>query len=216
MNQTTPSAQISPLGQGEALPGQPETLPRLWLLRHGETEWSKSGQYTGLTDLPLTEHGEEQARSARPALAGVEFDLVLTSPLQRARRTAELAGFPDALVEPNAHEWDYGDYEGINSALVRSRNPGYLIWKHGVPNGESLAHVAGRADAIISRVLVPDVDGTVPRNALLVAHGHFLRVLTARWLEMAPMEGRHFVLGTAKVCTLGWDKRTPAIEQWGL
>jgi probable phosphoglycerate mutase len=194
----------------------PETLPKLWLLRHGETEWSKSGQYTGLTDLPLTPDGEAQARSARPALSGVRFDLVLTSPLQRARRTAELAGYPDAVVEPQAHEWDYGDYEGINSAVVRSRNPGYLIWKHGVPNGESLAQVAARADSIISRILVPGVDGSVPANALLVAHGHFLRVLTARWLEMEPSQGRHFVLGTAKVCTLGWDKRTPAIEQWGL
>ncbi|WP_125613064.1 histidine phosphatase family protein [Specibacter cremeus] len=189
--------------------------PRLWLLRHGETEWSRSGQYTGLTDLPLTAEGEEQARSARPALDGVDFDLVLTSPLQRARRTAALAGFPDAVVEPNAHEWDYGDYEGVNSADVRAGNPAYLIWDDGVPNGETIEQVASRADSVIARVRAPRADhGT--RNVLVVAHGHFLRILTARWLELPAGEGRHFVLGTAKVCTLGWDKKTPAIEAWGL
>lgn len=190
--------------------------PKLWLLRHGETEWSRSGQYTGLTDLPLTADGEDQARSARPALAGTEFDLVLTSPLQRASRTAELAGFPDAEVEPNAVEWDYGDYEGINSAVVRAENPGYLIWDSGVPNGETLEQVAARADAIVDRVRAPLPDGTLAANVLLVAHGHFLRILSARWLGLAPDQGRHFVLATAKVCTLGWDKRTPAVEQWGL
>jgi len=190
--------------------------PKLWLLRHGETEWSRSGQYTGLTDLPLTPEGEDQARSARPALLGNHFDLVLTSPLQRARRTAELAGYPDAEVEPNAVEWNYGDYEGINSAVVRAENPGYLIWDSGVPNGESLAQVAARADAIVDRVREPQPDGSVAANVLLVAHGHFLRILTARWLGLDAGEGRHFVLGTAKVCTLGWDKMTPAVEQWGL
>ncbi len=200
----------------EAVPADQIAAPKLWLLRHGETEWSKSGQYTGLTDLPLTEKGEEQAKSAKAALSGVEFDLVLTSPLQRARRTAALAGYPDAVVEPVAHEWDYGDYEGINSADVRAKNPGYLIWTDGVPNGETVDQVAARADSIIARVLSPRPDGKVVANALLVAHGHFLRVLTARWLTLAAVEGRHFVLGTAKVCTLGWDKRTPAIEQWGL
>jgi broad specificity phosphatase PhoE len=193
-----------------------EPLPKLWLLRHGETEWSRSGQYTGLTDLPLTPLGEEQARSARPVLSNVDFDLVLTSPLLRARRTAELAGFPDAVVAPEAHEWDYGQYEGVNSAEVRAKNPGYLIWTHGVPGGETLAQVAERADSILGRVRGPMSDQPALRNVLLVAHGHFLRILTARWLNLDPIEGRHFLLGTAKVCTLGWDKRTPAVEQWGL
>lgn len=196
--------------------GSHPALPKLWLLRHGETEWSRSGQYTGLTDLPLTPTGEEQARSAIPALAAVSFDLVLTSPLQRARRTAELVGFPDAEIEPRACEWDYGDYEGINSADIRAKNPSYLIWTDGVPNGESLSQVAARADAIIARVQGPQVSGGTVANALLVAHGHFLRILAARWLQLDAVEGRHFLLGTAKVCTLGWDKRTPAIEQWGL
>ncbi len=190
--------------------------PKLWLLRHGETEWSRSGQYTGLTDLPLTEVGEAQARSARAALSDVDLDLVLTSPLQRAHVTATLAGFPEAEVEPNAVEWDYGDYEGINSAVVRAENPGYLIWDNGVPNGETLEQVSARADKIVARVrAVQRADGE-PANVLLVAHGHFLRILTARWLGLPGGEGRHFVLGTAKVCTLGWDKKTPAVEQWGL
>ncbi|AJT42268.1 histidine phosphatase family protein [Psychromicrobium lacuslunae] len=204
----------------ESVPWDHVTLPKLWLLRHGETEWSRSGQYTGLTDLPLTERGEEQARSARPALAAVNFDLVLSSPLQRARRTAELAGYPQAELEPLAHEWDYGEYEGVNSAQVRQERPGYLIWKDGVPGGETIDQVAARADAVIARVISPQTDGPcageVVRDALLVAHGHFLRILTARWLELDAREGKHFVLGTAKVCTLGWDKHTPAIEQWGL
>lgn len=190
--------------------------PKLWLLRHGETAWSRSGQYTGLTDIPLTEEGEEQARSARQALAGVDLDLVLTSPLQRAHRTALLAGFPDAVVEPNAVEWDYGDYEGIDSAMVRAQNVGYLIWDNGVPNGETLDQVAARADRIVERVRQVTRDDGAPANVLLVAHGHFLRILTARWLGLPATAGRHFVLGTAKVCTLGWDKKTPAVEQWGL
>lgn len=219
---TEPSKETS--SAADSVPWDHVTLPRLWLLRHGETEWSRSGRYTGLTDLPLTPNGEEQALSARPALAGVGFDLVLSSPSQRARRTAELAGFPEAAVEPLAHEWDYGDYEGVDSAEVRRSRPGYLIWQDGVPGGETLDQVSARADAVIARVLSPQPAGPeasfsagkVVEQALLVAHGHFLRVLTARWLDLPATEGRHFLLGTAKVCTLGWDKRTPAIEQWGL
>jgi broad specificity phosphatase PhoE len=198
-------------------------LPKLWLLRHGETEWSKAGNYTGLTDLPLTANGEQQALDAREKLAGVDFDLVLSSPLHRARRTAELVGFSDYEVVPHAHEWDYGDYEGQKSTEIRERNPGYLIWTSGVPHGESLAQVGARADKIIARVqagcgTAADQDpGADPvENVLLVAHGHFLRVLAARWLELDPVEGRRFVLGTAAVCTLGWDKHTPAIEHWSL
>lgn len=160
--------------------------------------------------------GETQARSAQAALSGVDFDLVLTSPLQRAHLTATLAGFPEAAVEPNAVEWDYGDYEGINSAVVRAENPGYLIWDNGVPNGETLEQVAARADRIVQRARAVKRDDGAPANVLLVAHGHFLRILTARWLGLPGGEGRHFVLGTAKVCTLGWDKKTPAVEQWGL
>ncbi|WP_309070336.1 histidine phosphatase family protein [Arthrobacter sp.] len=198
-------------------------LPNLWLLRHGETEWSRDGNYTGLTDLPLTEGGEQQARDAAGRLTGVDFDVVFTSPLQRARRTAELAGFPNAEVLPHAHEWDYGDNEGRNSVKVREENPGYLIWKDGAPNGETLAEVGARADRIISRVQAgcgtpadQDPNAVPVRNALLVAHGHFLRILTARWLEFDAVEGRRFILGTAAVCALGWDKHTPAILRWNI
>jgi broad specificity phosphatase PhoE len=207
-------------------PAAGHDYPILWLLRHGETEWSRSGRYTGLTDLDLTAAGEQQALAAGRRLSGISFDAVLTSPLRRARRTAELAGFPGAEVVPFAHEWDYGDYEGITSAEIRAKDPSYLIWTHGVAGGESIGQVADRADHVIAKVLdsssspgfaAPDaVPGGTRRNVLLVAHGHFLRVLAARWLDLDPVEGRHFVLGTAAVCTLGWDKRTPAITGWNV
>ncbi|NKX51724.1 hypothetical protein HER39_14360, partial [Arthrobacter deserti] len=136
--------------------------PILWLLRHGETEWSRSGQYTGLTDLELTAAGEEQAGAAGRKLAGIHFDTDLTSPLRRARRTAELAGFPGAEVVPFAHEWDYGQYEGVRSADVRARNPDYLIWTHGVPGGETIGQVGDRADRVIARVLAGSSRVPVP------------------------------------------------------
>ena len=221
-----------------SVPGLPADhgFPTLWLLRHGETEWSRSGRYTGLTDLELTPAGERQAVAAGRKLAGISFDTVLTSPLRRARRTAELAGFPGAEVVPFAHEWDYGEYEGISSAAIRAKDPSYLIWTHGVVGGESIAEVAARADRVLATVLGgaagphppgpeasppdPSAPGSVPapprRNVLLVAHGHFLRILAARWLRLEPVEGRHFVLGTAAVCSLGWDKRTPAITGWNV
>lgn len=193
-------------------------LPRLWLVRHGETEWSRSGQYTGLTDLPLTAHGEDQARHAGATLAAIQeagttFDLVMTSPSQRATHTAELAGFPDAEVVDFAHEWDYGDYEGVRSADVRTKNPDYLIWDDGVPAGESIDQVAARAASIVERVRTELADGG---NAVLFSHGHFSRILAATWLDLKAGQGRHFLLGTAEVCRLGWDKKTPAVEAWGL
>lgn len=193
-------------------------LPRLWLVRHGETEWSRSGQYTGLTDLPLTAHGEDQARHAGATLAafqkeGTIFDLAMTSPSQRASRTAEIAGFPDAEIVDFAHEWDYGDYEGVRSADVRVKNPGYLIWDDGVPGGEGIEQVAARAERIVQRVRTELADGG---NAVLFSHGHFSRILAATWLGLGAGQGRHFLLGTAEVCRLGWDKKTPAVEAWGL
>ncbi len=193
-------------------------LPRLWLVRHGETEWSRCGQYTGLTDLPLTPLGEEQARSAGEKLAaiqeaGTSFDLIMTSPSQRASHTAELAGFPDAEAVDYAHEWDYGDYEGVRSAEVRERNPSYLIWDDGVPAGETIEQVGVRAERIVQRVRTELADGG---NAVLFSHGHFSRILAATWLGLGAGQGRHFLLGTAEVCRLGWDKKTPAIEAWGL
>lgn len=192
--------------------------PRLWVVRHGETEWSRSGRYTGLTDLELTREGRRQAEHAGTVLqatqaAGTGFDLVLTSPLRRAAETAVLAGFDAAERTPLALEWDYGDYEGIESAQIRRDNPGYLIWDRGVPNGETLVQVAARADALIARVRQQLETGG---NAIVFTHGHFSRILAARWLGMDPGAGRHFLLGTAGICRLGWDKDTPAVEAWGI
>ncbi|MGF9661960.1 histidine phosphatase family protein [Arthrobacter crystallopoietes] len=196
--------------------------PKLWLVRHGETEWSRSGQYTGLTDLELTENGVLQAREAGRKLSGLKFSTVLSSPLKRAVRTAELAGFSDPEIVPYAHEWDYGEYEGLRSAEIRAKDPSYLIWTHGVRGGETLEQVADRADHVIAKVLDSpseppfQPDPIVQRNVLLVAHGHFLRVLAARWLDLPPVEGRRFVLDTAAVCSLGWDKQTPAVTGWNI
>ncbi|GAA4363702.1 histidine phosphatase family protein [Paeniglutamicibacter cryotolerans] len=192
--------------------------PRLWVVRHGETEWSRSGRYTGLTDLELTQEGRLQADRAGDVLraaqlAGIGFGLVLTSPLLRAVETAALAGFDAAERTPLAREWDYGDYEGVESAQIRRDRPGYLIWDQGVPNGETLAQVSARADALVDRVCTQlDAGG----NAIVFSHGHFSRILAARWLGMEPGMGRHFLLGTAEVCRLGWDRDTPAVEAWGL
>lgn len=197
-----------------ANPGIP-ACPSLWLLRHGQTEWSKSGQYTGRTDLELTETGVRQAREAgeRIRQMGLSFDLVLSSPMVRARRTAELAGLGEPEIVEDAREWDYGDYEGLRSADLRKENPSYVLWDSGVPNGETLAEVGARADRIIERVRTEVPEGG---SAVLVAHGHFSRIIAARWIGLAPVHGRNFLLDTARFCHLGWDKRDPAIEGWGL
>lgn len=195
-------------------PGIP-AYPSLWLLRHGQTEWSKSGQYTGRTDLDLTETGVRQAEEAgdRIRAMGLHFDLVLSSPMSRAQRTAELAGLGDPEIVDDAREWDYGDYEGLRSADLRKENPSYVLWDSGVPNGETLAEVGARADRIIERVRSEVPGGG---NAVLVAHGHFSRILAARWIGLDPVHGRNFLLETARLCHLGWDKRDPAIQGWGL
>ena len=190
---------------------QDAAMPHLWLLRHGETAWSRSGQYTGRTDLPLTEEGERQALAAGEVLRGVAFDRIYTSPLQRAARTAELTDFPDATPLPDALEWHYGDYEGHTGDMLRARDPSYLLWTHAIPGGESLAEVAARADLVIARVR-----GSGLRRTLLVSHGHFSRILAARWLGLPAGCAQHFPLATAKVCTLGWDHELPALLRWGL
>ena len=185
-----------------------ERKDRLWLVRHGETEWSKSGKHTSTTDLPLTAEGERIAGELRDRLQGHDFDLVLTSPRQRARRTAELAGFADAEVDDDLVEWDYGDYEGITTAQIRETVPGWTVWAHPVPNGETPAQVAARLDRVNARIAA--VDGDI----LVFGHSHALRALTARWLELDVTEGRHFVLNTATVSILGWERGSPAIHQW--
>jgi probable phosphoglycerate mutase len=185
-----------------------ELKDQVWLVRHGETEWSKSGRHTSTTDLPLTAEGERIAAELKERLAGEQFDLVLTSPRQRARRTAELAGFGDAVMDDDLVEWNYGDYEGITTAEIRKKVPGWTIWGHPVPNGESPKQVAARLDRVIQRIAA--VDGDV----LIFGHSHALRALTARWLELGVTEGRHFVLDTATLSVLGWERGSPAIHRW--
>jgi probable phosphoglycerate mutase len=182
---------------------------RLFVIRHGATEWSRSGQHTGHTDIPLLPEGEAQARATGQLLADHEFALVLTSPLQRARRTCELVGLADqAQVEPNLIEWDYGDYEGITSAEIHQTVPGWTVWTGAVPGGETIEQVAARADAVIERALAADGD------TIVFAHGHILRLITARWCELDPVEGRRFVLDPATLCVLGWEHESRAILQW--
>ncbi|MFF4489357.1 histidine phosphatase family protein [Streptomyces sp. NPDC001544] len=190
----------------------------LLLVRHGETEWSVSGQHTSFTDLPLTQHGEEQAKSLAPLLTGRTYALTLTSTLRRAIRTAELIGLTGAVADPDLHEWDYGGYEGITTVDIHRTRPDWDLWTDGVPPGsggtpgESPADVGRRADRVLSRldpVLARD-DGDV----LLVAHGHFLRVLTARRLGLPPAEGRLFQLATGTVSRLSTEHGRPVIAEW--
>ena len=187
------------------------TGPALWLVRHGETQWSLSGQHTSRTDLPLTEQGRQEALSVRDMLAGRGFDLVFSSPMQRARMTAQLAGF-EAEVDPDLSEWDYGDLEGLTTTQVRERHPGWTVWKGPWPGGEDDISVASRADRFLERVraLGPG------RSALVFAHGHILRVLTARWTGCPPAYGRLFSLGTATVSVLGWEHGEPAVDHWNV
>jgi broad specificity phosphatase PhoE len=179
----------------------------VWLARHGQTEWSRSGRHTGATDLPLLPEGETAARTLADRLADQHFDLVVTSPLARARRTAELAGFPDAKVEPDLVEWDYGAYEGLTTNQIRERQPGWTVWSHGVPDGESADDVARRVDRVIAKARAAGA-------TLVFGHGHALRVLTARWLGQPPTDGRLYRLDTARLSTLGYERETPVILRW--
>lgn len=189
-------------------PPSGESQPEVWLVRHGATEWSQALRYTSITDLPLLPEGEAAVEKVRARLAGRSFARVLTSPRQRARRTAELAGFPDPLVDERLVEWAYGDYEGMTSKQIRQSVPGWTLWSHPVPNGESNDHITARLDAVIEDLR--GLDGP----ALVFGHGHALRAFAARWLGLDVTVGKHLVLGTATVSVLGWDKSTPAIERW--
>jgi len=182
----------------------------LWLVRHGETEWSLSGAHTGRTDIPLTDAGRAAAEAIGRRLAGHRFALVLTSPLSRARETARLAGFDAAEIDPNLREWDYGDYEGRTTPEIRAQRRDWNLWRDGVPNGETIEQVAARADAAIVRAAAADGD------VAMFAHGHLLRILTGRWLGLPPADGRLFVLGTASLSTLGYERETRAITRWNL
>lgn len=183
----------------------------LWLVRHGETEWSRSGAHTGRTDVPLTARGEEQARALARVLAGRAFALVLTSPLRRARDTAVLAGLGDAAqVEPDLREWNYGIYEGRTSEEIRREKPAWSIWETDVPGGESIAEVGARAGRVIERAC------RAGGPAALFGHGHLLRILTARWLGLAPDAAKLFALSTASVSRLGYEHENRVILSWNL
>jgi broad specificity phosphatase PhoE len=181
---------------------------QLWLVRHGETEWSASGRHTSRTDLDLTEAGVEAARSVADKLRGTSFARVLSSPLLRARRTAELAGAGlPALVE-DLREWDYGADEGLTTAQIRESRPGWTVWRDGPQGGETCTEVGARADRVVE--LVRAVEGPV----LAFSHGHFSRVLGARWLGLEVTDGAHLTLSTASVSVLGWERDTPAVLHW--
>ena len=177
-----------------------EALPVIWLARHGETAWSLSGQHTGLTDLPLTERGERNARQLGERLRGLIFAKVLTSPLQRAARTCELAGFGAvAEVDRDLLEWNYGDYEGRTSADIHRERPDWQLFRDGCPGGESPSQVGARADRVIARLRA------IRRDVLIFSSGHLLRVLAARWLGLEAAGGQHFLLGTASLSALGYE-----------
>jgi probable phosphoglycerate mutase len=180
----------------------------LWVVRHGQTEWSVAGRHTSTTDLPLLPEGEEAARALAGRLGAASFGLVLTSPRVRARRTAELAGFPDAEVDEDLVEWSYGDYEGATSREIQERDPGWTIWTGEVPGGESAAQVGARLDRVVSRARAVDGD------TLAIGHGHALRALAARWLGLPVSEGRLLRLDTATVSVLGFEREHPVVLRW--
>jgi broad specificity phosphatase PhoE len=182
---------------------------QVFLVRHGETEWSLNGRHTGITDLPLTEHGRQVARRLQPVLAQESFASVLTSPLGRARETAELAGLgARAVVDPDLHEWNYGEYEGLTPQHIAAMRPGWLIFRDGCPGGESPEQIGARVDRVIARVR--EIDGDVA----LFAHGHVFRVLGARWIGLPPGDGQHLLLETATVSVLSYYRDAPALKMW--
>ncbi|MEA2079660.1 MAG: histidine phosphatase family protein [Pseudomonadota bacterium] len=186
-------------------------FPEIYLARHGETEWSLTGQHTGRTDIPLTERGERNASSLGKLLEGVSFARVWTSPLQRARRTCELAGLGD-VAEPDDDlvEWDYGEYEGVRTVDIQKTHPGWNVFHHGCPAGETIDDIAARADRVIERIR--QVDG----NVILFSHGHFLRVIAARWIQLPPIEASRCMLTTASLSMLGYEHNLdePVIRHW--
>jgi len=187
-------------------------LPIVYAARHGETEWSRSGQHTGISDIPLTEKGERDAVKLGERLRGLSFAAVFTSPSQRARRTCELAGFGDrAQVLPDFAEWNYGRYEGVRSVDIQRERPGWDLFRDGAPDGETVAQVGARADRVIA--VVRGVQG----NVLLVSSAHILRVTAARWVGLDPTGGRHFILGTAALSIFGYEHEKlaePVIQLW--
>lgn len=182
----------------------------VWLVRHGETEWARLGRHTGRTDVPLTDGGREQAAALGRRLAGHAFELVLTSPLSRAFETARLAGLGDvAIADPDLMEWDYGDNEGRTAAEIRAGLPGWTIWRGPWPGGETADQIGGRADRVIARIL-----DSPAGDALVFAHGHFLRVFAARWIGLDASSGGRFELATATLSIVGSERETRSVELW--
>jgi probable phosphoglycerate mutase len=185
---------------------------QLWLIRHGETEWSLSGQHTSRTDIALTDHGRKRAEELREYLKGTTFNAVFVSPMQRARETCQIAGFgSQAVVDDNLKEWDYGIYEGKTTAQIRAQRPGWSVWKDPIVDGETAEQVGTRADHAIARSLASSPEGG---KVALFAHAHILRILAARWLGLAAIEGSLFALGTGSVSVLGWERETRVISSW--
>jgi broad specificity phosphatase PhoE len=182
---------------------------QVYVVRHGETEWSLSGQHTGVTDIPLTENGRAVARRLRPVLANQSFALVLTSPLSRARETCELAGLgARAVLEPDLKEWNYGEYEGLTPRQIHEERPDWMVFRDGCPGGERPKEIGARVDRVITRVRA------VTGDVALFAHGHLFRVLVARWIGLPPEAGRHFLLDTATLNVLGYYRDSPALKIW--
>jgi probable phosphoglycerate mutase len=198
--------------RGPAFDARERDTAAIWLIRHGETQWSRSGRHTGRTDLPLTPAGENQARALRAVLADLAPSLVLSSPRRRALDTARLAGIEVTAVDDDLAEWDYGDYEGRTSAQIRESVPDWTLWTHGVPGGESIEQVAARADRVLDRARLAWHSGPV----ILVAHGHISRVIGARWIGLPAVHGANLALGTAAPSVLGAQYDAPVIERWNL
>ena len=185
--------------------------PRVWLVRHAETEWSTAGRHTGRTDIPLTDAGRERARDLPARLSGTEFATVLSSPLSRARATAELAGLgARAQLRDDLLEWDYGDYEGLTTAQIRESDPDWYLWRDGAPGGESPEQVQERVDRLIAEVI--RIDAPV----VLFAHGHALRALGARWIEQPVAAGGRLALATGAICVLGFEREVRVVWRWNV
>lgn len=180
----------------------------VWVVRHGETGWSREGRHTSVTDIPLTGDGERVARELAAGLSGGRFGLVLTSPLQRARRTAELAGFPGAHVDEDLVEWRYGEYEGVTTAQIRERVPGWTVWTHPCPGGEDATAVATRLDRVVGKLRAHG------GRCLVFGHGHALRALAARWIGLPGADGRLLALHTATVGVLGYEHDAAVVDRW--
>lgn len=182
---------------------------RATLIRHGETEWSANGRHTSRTDLPLTEEGRRRATELAGELDDRRFSLVLCSPLRRARETCELAGFAKvAEICQDLREWEYGDYEGLTTPEIREKDPDWNLWRDGCPGGEAPEHIGARVDRVIARMQATDGE------TIAFAHGHVLRVLAARWVELPPADGARFTLAAGAICVLGYERETEVIERW--